>query len=711
MITSSQLIDVIEKLNTYPFDVPQKDAILYGNGPIWIIAGPGTGKTEVLVIRTLKLLCCDGVDPQSIMITTFTEKAAKSLEDRIREKHLYLTSNFSGLQDINIHDLRIGTFHSLCNDILQEYRYSSYRNIRLLDDIETKMLIRLKLAREARNRWQNLETGFDYVFSRRSNKNLWDWTKALDVLLSRVIQDYVDIASLKSTGGKWKALAESNDRYGEILTTTHNCDFARLQRHFLDFLSTPQGRKFLKGDTSTGKPPMEYFLVDEYQDTNPVQEAIFFKLAESTPHNLVVVGDDDQALYRFRGATVESMTNFGNRCTADWGIAPKAISLVDNHRSHDSIVNWLNKFIKSFNIMQSARVLGKPDLVAAARKSSNYPAVGYIEGTRMPDLTTRFAETVQGLVQNRIIDDYSQCVLLLRSTKDSVRLAGPYIDALRNIGIPVYNPRSKAYIQRPEVQEILGTFLSIVDPGGVVGKRIPQRSISQGVDVWLQAYEDVSQSSRALRKYVETSLKKIASLSTGQVIEHSMPAIFYRIISHSPFVGYQNNPTRDSRLSKFTRLIEAFSSQSGRGLYTGDQQKGMVSQRWLRNFYYIFCGYLAEFGIDEEVICPLGMLPLMTVHQAKGLEFDVVFVGQLASPRGEHYLERELNPFRFNQSSLSNTPDELTLFDAIRFHFVAYSRAKEILVLLSLRRNIGRTGTVSFGEPARRLYDSDLELL
>ena len=122
MITIQQLIKAIEAKNGFALDKEQIEAISHGNGPLLIAAGPGTGKTEVLVARCLKFICCDGADPSSVMLTTFTEKAAKNLEDRLSDALFYLTQRYSEVSSIDLSGLRVGTLHGLCNSILQEYR-------------------------------------------------------------------------------------------------------------------------------------------------------------------------------------------------------------------------------------------------------------------------------------------------------------------------------------------------------------------------------------------------------------------------------------------------------------------------------------------------------------------------------------------------------------------------------------------------------------
>ena len=181
-ITIQKLIEGIEAKNGFPLNKAQKDAVTYGNGPLLIAAGPGTGKTEVLVERCLKFICCDRVEPSSVILTTFTEKAAKNLEDRLSEAFLSLTNKYPQLIGIDPSNLRIGTLHGLCNDILQEYRYTVYQNLRLLDDMESALLIHKSVV--SRIRIEPLQDAlfnrFNYLFGNKPKRylNKWDWTLA-----------------------------------------------------------------------------------------------------------------------------------------------------------------------------------------------------------------------------------------------------------------------------------------------------------------------------------------------------------------------------------------------------------------------------------------------------------------------------------------------------------------------------------------------------
>jgi len=141
IIAIEQLHDALDTARGYPLNNHQREAVDFGAGPLWIIAGPGSGKSEVLVTRALKLICVDGAEPRSVLMTTFTKKAARNLEDRLAAYLLALQTAHPELDSVDLSEMRIGTLHSLCNDILQEFRYPGYQNVRLLEDVEQHMFV------------------------------------------------------------------------------------------------------------------------------------------------------------------------------------------------------------------------------------------------------------------------------------------------------------------------------------------------------------------------------------------------------------------------------------------------------------------------------------------------------------------------------------------------------------------------------------------
>lgn len=709
-ITEAELIAGIEAKNGFPLDTAQRQAICHCNGPLLIAAGPGTGKTEVLVARCLKFMCCDGVLPGSIMLTTFTEKAAKNLQDRLSEAFLFLAGLYPQLASLDPSDLRIGTLHGLCNDIAQEYRYTAYQNLRLLDEVESALLLHKKVVSNMQAFQPALFSQFNYLFGNKPQNRIgkWDWALALQRVMGRLTEDRIDMNALRAAGGAWTALWETNQLYEQELNSAHACDFSLLLRYFLEFLGTNQGGLFLNGDQSGVRLPLTHVLVDEYQDTNPIQEAIYLRLCDNSPHNLTVVGDDDQALYRFRGGTVECMIGFSVACQNRWGVTSQVIYLSDNHRSDSEIVQWCNNFITSFPCMSSpnVRIPGKPPLASAVGRTGTHPAVGVIRTTKVGTSANSMAQLVLDLRSNNVIQDYSQCVLLLRSTKNSDRYAGPYMAALQALNIPIYNPRSKDYLDQLEVAECLGAFIRIIDPqlANIAANLSP--GVQQLVQNWVAAFDAIRPNYPQLAHYVTQGAQAIAATAVNQRITPATPTILYRILSHQPFAGYQSNPEMDLRLSKLTRLFESFCSQYGRELWTDGTNAGRLPGWWYGSFYYGLCGYLEQRGLnddeDEEVICPAGFFPIMTIHQAKGLEFDFVFVGNLGatvSASDSHQMEQDLRPFRISQPAVIHPINDSMWHDEVRQHFVAYSRARHALVLVGTDSQFRKTAseTASFG--------------
>lgn len=267
----------------------QRRIIEHSSGPLWIIAGPGSGKSEVLVLRCLKLLFVDSVDPRSIIITTFTEKAARNLKDRLINYKSYLAQKFNHIEDIEVFQLRVGTLHSLCNSIMIEYRYRAYKNYRPLDELDQLLFIyfNVNLVKKSdnpssKNKYTERELKFWTDFYDLLEKMDWRtrlykegeglprrWTRArfLQNLFNRIVEDRIDITKMQKKGGKWKVLSEAYQEYVEALEQNLRVDFAHIQKKFLDFLATPLGQRFIYGDHASDMKPLEYVLVDEYQDT------------------------------------------------------------------------------------------------------------------------------------------------------------------------------------------------------------------------------------------------------------------------------------------------------------------------------------------------------------------------------------------------------------------------------------------------------------
>jgi len=714
----NEYIRTAESILKHTISDEQKAIVEHDNGPLWIIAGPGSGKSEVLVLRTLKLILVNNVNPKSIIITTFTEKAAKNLFNRILNYYIEILALCPEHTNIDIYGLRIGTLHSLCNDIMLEYKYPEYENYRLLDDIEQSLYIyeHSNFVRGTNESYLPLCIRLHYLFDQFdpitgskgwSNHerlpNRWRRCKGAVSLFNRIVEDDIDLNLMNTAGEPWKTLLTVYNEYVRSLEENRRCDFAHLQRKFLDFLNSPFGSLFLQGNNSDTHPGIRHLMVDEYQDTNPIQEAIYFKIAENG-HNICVVGDDDQALYRFRGGTVECMVNFDKKCGQQYGLHfdyerwQKFLS--NNYRSHKYIVQYYDRYINSFEAMKmdGARVRGKPPLNAESSIDGEYPAVAFITGKTIEDTANKFAFFVRDLLKNNVIQNPNQCALLMKSVKESPQNALHFATALRSIGIMPYNPRSRTFLNQIEISSALGAFISIIDPGMNALEDVKGDGINDKVRDWVESYKTLAHKNQELRDYVNSSIESIRNKPRNTWVDVSILDIFYRILSHEPYITWKDDSEKSYRLGKLSGLFEAYSSiplphvpGSNRGfLKTSSEIDGQISIRWRKQFYYSLTGLLVSSGINdpenEADISPIDRLPIMTVHQAKGLEFDFVFVYGLNQSAKEKEatisLENDLAQFRRTPSLSQFNGLEKSRQDLIRFYFVAFSRAKYALIHL-----------------------------
>ena len=729
-----KFLELCEKLpnrNSKPPDGQQKEVISHGTGPLWVVAGPGSGKTDSIVLRCLKLLIVDKVNPKSIVVTTFTEKAARNLEDRIGIYMQFFIGLDPSLKSIDYTLIRTGTLHSLGNDVMQEFRYSGYQNYRLLEDLEEDLFIleHSSLCQPGKKFdqekyqpiWENpifqpYFTAFSYITNKKWSPNSdyppnrWLRADFARKAFDTIVDEDIDVSRLmKSKDKSISLIGELYKEFESKLESTYRVDFSHLQKKFLQFLQSSESRLFLVGDSTDLFPGIKYVLVDEYQDTNTIQEKIYSKLAENTG-NLCVVGDDDQALYRFRGGRVELMIRFPEVCNEKWPkLTTKTVYLHTNYRSHASIVKACNGYIKSFGsvVGPTNRVSTKPNLDTGSSISGAYPAAAiHIENgnggrnSGLDDLTAYFASTVLGLKENNIIEDYSEVALLMPSTRSNQSAPKAFMGALDNLGIPYYNPRGIPVLESEEVEVLLGAFLHVVDPDNnlFIGS---MEGVKLRIDRWRESYQRASSKYVELSKYVDTVAENIRKKDGGVNIGANMLQLLYYLTGFEPFSKWLEDPIRSLHIGLVTQIFDAFSNvpssqdtnrMLGSIYTTGWKGQGGVSHKWANSFYFSLVSMLAQDGLteaeDEEISYPRGMVPIMTIHQSKGLEFPFVFVHGLSSwdPKIRDILFERLLREAGGMNVAPLTASEMSGMarqDVVRMFFVAYSRAQNALVLLA----------------------------
>jgi len=684
-------------------------------GPLWVIAGPGSGKTETLVLRCLRLLFVDRVNPKSIMLATFTEKAAREIQDRLGGYASWIANRGTPAEvaEIDATQVRVGTLHSLCNDIMQEYRYPRYQNVRLMDELEQLIFINErselvtrrpgKVEQQLWTMFGGLLGGWESVaLGRRMQSRLFR-AIAFRSLVNRIAEYRVDVDVLEHAGGIWLCLADGYEEYVYSLRRTGRSDFSQVQVLFRDFLGDPKGQLFVSGDGSREHPGIAHVLVDEYQDTNPIQEAIYLRLAQRPPNNLLVVGDDDQAIYRFRGGTVEALIGFDAAIERAWGSRGQPVKpspLYENFRSHHRIVAWCNQFITSDPLMSArgARAPDKRPLVARAAlnvKLGDYPSVNVISGPNVQDLARVFAATVRELLDTKTVAHPSSCALLLRSTRETRSWTGHYAAALRAQGIEPYNPRGKTFLQQPEVCAALGAYVAVLDPHLEL---CPTGRILTLVRTWTNAYATVAAQSPGLQDYVLRAQAQIASKPAVTILNLGAMELLYVLFSFAPFTEWQRDPEKTVRLARVTQILEAYSSMpqpdnpdQTRNIVATAADGHAVSRRWRSAFYWGLVSILEQEQLDDEEDefdpFPVDRLPFLTIFQAKGLEFPFVFVAtkitDFPATSAAHHAEDLLHPFRIDAQPQRFRAAERAAQDYARLFYVAHSRAQYSLTILA----------------------------
>jgi len=702
LLSREEFFSAVEEISGKRLNESQKRAISFPEKPLKVVAGPGSGKTEVLVLRALYFMAVKGFPAKSIFLVSFTRKAANELLTRIVSYAGKLREIFPELP-LEPYELYCGTLHSLAARVMDEFHYDRYGRYRLVGEFERELFI----YREFRQEIEEGRGAFFDEFKGEREQTPLDRLSLLSFLFDFLTQNLVSHKRLKrSTKAVVREAGELYEKYLNLIKEKSFLDHALLERMFFRFLQEDEGCLFLRGDGTDYFPGIKAVLVDEYQDTNPLDEKIYFALARRSK-NLTVVGDDYQSLYRFRGAVVECFIDFESRCEKELGVKPEKVELLENYRSDKSIVAFINYFMKKH------RSYGKFEKVWSSLSTDkkvlwfsgidSYPELGgavfEVKGDRSSLARFTF-ELLKALKERGVIEDYSDAVLLLPSTRErsfsgEKTLAAFIRKVFEPAGIGVYNPRSKAFKEREEVYRTVGALLKVIPPPSDTGGELLKE-----LEPWKRA--------------AETFPAELISALKGEVErgEISLLEVFYRLIPHLKVKG-EIERFNLARLSQLLFSVEALSRKEvdgwqelpakvaelcrKLGIKVGEPEdlNGEERERWLRltavrlqsfcEFYRSFLPLLLGGEVDQEELpqVPSGYFPLMTIHQSKGLEFPIVFVGEVDGLSADFRLSKleelfkEYLPYRVGNSW------ERSAVEAVKRFFVAYSRAIYALIILT----------------------------
>ena len=664
LIMSIVVSEYIQKLND-----AQREAVVNFRCPSLIVAGAGSGKTRVLTCRIAYMLE-QGVAPDTILALTFTNKAAAEMRERIGQL----------LSPQATRRIWMGTFHSLFSRILRaeadKLGYPSSYTI--YDASDARNLVK-QIIREMNLSDETYKPG-DIAARISLAKNNLITPGAYEANASLQAEDrerrrpqFVDIYKLYVQKCRQNGAMDFDD----LLLNTNI-----LFKDFPDVLARYQAQ-------------FRYILVDEYQDTNFAQYVIIRRLAEQHS-NVCVVGDDAQSIYSFRGAKIENILRFRN----DFPDA-RIFKLEQNYRSTQTIVDAANSIIE-----KNTKQIRKRSFSTAEQGEK----IKVIKAYTDKEEAILIAGDIASTVREKDLA-YSEIAILYRTNAQSRSLE----ESLRGRNIPYKIYGGVSFYQRKEIKDLLAYVRLVVNPkddeafrrvintpargiGDVTVNRIAAAAAERNLSLW-EAVSTLSSDDMEMKgaagKKVTAFAGMIGELS-GMRATAEAYELGLEIAVRSGIIGtykMQQTPEAVSALENIEELINsvrAYTDEQKRiAAESGDDAQARVTlDEWLQNVALLT-------DMDNEKPEERNKVTMMTVHGAKGLEFEYVYVAGL---------EENLFP------SMMSLGNEEGLEEERRLFYVALTRAKRGAVL-SFAESRFKWGEMTFCRPSRFLGEIDPKFL
>jgi len=641
---------------------PQLEAVKHINGPIMIVAGAGSGKTKVLTTRIAHLMA-SGVDSFNILALTFTNKAAKEMKERIER---ILGNN-------EARNLYIGTFHSVFARILRaEANKIGYPNNFTIYDTDDSRSVLKTVINEL-----NLD---DKHYKPSVVHNRISSAKNALVGPGEYATDYY--LQQEDMRANRPAIAQIYQYYAARCFKNGAMDFDDLLLKMYELLKTNNEA------LSKYQRKFKYILIDEYQDTNPVQYQIT-KLLGAMHENVCVVGDDAQSIYSFRGATIENILQFQK----DYDEV-KVVKLEQNYRSTQSILGVANEVIKN-NKGQLPKNLWTENETGEKIK---------LVRTMTDNEEGKFvADTIQE--QKLRNHYYNRDFAILYRTNAQSR---SFEEALRRMGIVYKIYGGISFYQRKEIKDFLGYLRIIVNtkdeealkriinfPARGIGKTTMEKCVIIANEQQISMYEVVERAGQfgfkagtleALQNFI-TMIKYFQSM----LEKNNAYDVALQVGKHTNIVKELFNDKTTEGLAKYENIQELLNSIK-EWTESPDTEDGEVVGTKSLGSYLQQITLLTDADNEKE---DSDSVKLMTIHAAKGLEFGCVFVGGV---------EETLFP----NAMAINTREELE--EERRLFYVAVTRAKQRLWLTYANTRY-RFGNLVQNEPSRFLTEMPEEYL
>ena len=679
----------------------QKEAITNITGPLLIIAGPGTGKTYTLIQRAVFLIQKKRVLPSSIMLATFTDRAASELQTRITEE----LSARKIVADVSA--MYTGTFHVICARILREYAdFSPHgKDFRILDDFGHAYMILQNM-----NKFLDIP-GIESIF-RTSGK--WRRSQELRDYINALSEELIDPEELeRNIDPAVSALAKAMKLHASMLRENNSMSYSSLLTETYKLLrDNPEILESLQSKIS-------YIMIDEYQDTNYVQEQLIFLLGNES-RNVCVVGDDDQSLYRFRGATVRNILEFPDKWAKN---ECRIVKLMLNYRSSPAIVNFSSRWMDDTENFFSWGNFRHEKKLEAHKPEPSYPSVMRLAGINDKDgWHEKILAFIKSLKDSGILTDYSQTAFLFRSVKaQRVQELAHYLE---NNNINVYSPRSNLFFTRPEILFAIGCLLSMF-PDYLKSLNAGEFSYQGREPDYITYYKNCLKNlSRYIDKPAYSDLKDwlLKRRDDHRKLKgyagYKYTDLLYELFAFEPFrhaldadVSGSVKALRPAR--NLARLMQVFRDYEHS--YNVNNIKGEYMNTQFTMMMNIYVKFRIDEGLDEyesdTESVPPGHVAFMTIHQAKGREFPVVFVDSLWSrPDSDLVKDRNNELIReilhdYSRRGDFESAESIRLFDFWRLYYVAFTRAQNLLILTC--NEDGRTPSTYLEGAYNGLDDAD----
>ncbi|MFX0097442.1 MAG: UvrD-helicase domain-containing protein [Candidatus Hodarchaeota archaeon] len=712
-------------------DPDQITAIKQGkNKNIVIYAGPGTGKTATITLRIIKLVLVDGVLPKNIFATTFTRKAAKELRSRVIDWSGAISAELTEkvkAPDWNL--IMMDTLDSLAEQLVSDYRAPTQPKQVVIPE------------RTARQVWVNiLLDGFpnthqdDHLVSLSNDLGLGGngqfraSLEAVSLLRERCLQDYRRPGEFFKSHKKYGNLKFLVDRYERTLEENLWHDFTHLELNLLNRLKDPEDMQELKAN-------LQVILVDEYQDTNQLQEKIYFELAKIAIRNgggITVVGDDDQSLYRFRGSKVELFADFQQRMLKEVkGRDPIVFTLKSNYRSTSNIVSLVNHFIELDGAYQEARakfwqkgVLKiKPGIVKKRpQEQDEFPILLMLRESR-EKLATDLSKLISLIFQGQGFRfSYKSQQFLIQPDPEKGTLADVALlcaspkekedslpfhlrEALGGLQRPieVFNPRGRDLARFEPVERLIGLVLLCIDPDRKAQSAIRQSLENHAIlDNWRQQAISFMRSEPLTLKGEDLS-KFINAWPLSFGYQANLTELIHGLVGWFPY--FQDDPEGLAILEQLMRIVTESAIMCRYDMNIINHRDHRISlasrKEVVRHFCFAVIDDVGEMEEDLLLSPPKDRFSIMSIHQAKGLEFPMVIVDVGARFKMDawrqrfarfpdngsksHIVEDLLDPSSRERNALERAFDDL-----VRLYYVAFTRTKDVLLLIGLDKNLTR---------------------